>query len=87
MSSRARLLEAPAIVETVATGKWRVMRHGGRRNDAWKLVRGVEYDFERDARAAYDYAVKAMRQGGVVLVTPDGRILASSYAPRLRSRW
>lgn len=81
------LPETLPLAPTLGTGRWRVLRHGGRRNDGWRLVRGVEHDFEQDARAAYDYAVKAMRQGGVVLVTPDGRVLASAYAPNLRSRW
>lgn len=69
----------------LAAGKWQVLRHGGRRNDAWRVI-GVR-DFEDEAREVYALAECALRQGGVQLVSPDGRVIASISAPRLRSRW
>ncbi len=64
---------------------WLVLRHGGRRTDSWKAVNFG--DDEQEGRRRFAAVSGAMRQGGVVLVDPDGVVRARAWAPRLRTRW
>lgn len=65
--------------------QWRVERHGGRSTDKWRVV--YSGPDEARARAVFTRERERMRQGGVQLVGPDGKVVASSWAPRLRTRW
>ena len=64
-------------------GSWAVVRHGGRRLDTWR----VKHLGKDEAAARKAYARIDIRQGGLRLVAPDGRIVQSEWAPRLRTRW
>ena len=72
---------------------WAVVRHGGRRCDAWRTV--AESASEAEMRAVYRDVHEQMRQGCVRLVErsagPDGkpavRVAANAWAPNLRTRW
>ncbi len=65
--------------------RWILFRHGGRRTDSWKPIRW-SFD-DQDGRRLFATAEASMRQGGVVLVDPDGVVRARAWAPRLRTRW
>jgi|GEM_PF-2969866 len=68
----------------MAGGLWTVWRHGGRSSDVWRAV----YAGERaQAEARYWREREKMRQGGVRLMDPEGRVVMSDWAPRLRTRW
>lgn len=68
----------------VVTMAYRVLRHGGRSSDSWR----VAFDGDREAaERAYQRLYEAMRQGGVRLVDAEGRVLKGAWAPRLRTRW
>jgi hypothetical protein len=67
------------------TGCWRVLRHGGRIDSLWRQI--IMHGNAAVAHEAFEATVEAMRQGGVVLLNPDGAIARSAWAPRLRSRW
>lgn len=62
---------------------WQVQRHSGRNNGAWRTL----YDGNED-RARRQFAAVALnlRQGGVLLVDPNGAMVDSTWAPRLRTR-
>jgi hypothetical protein len=64
----------------------KVVRHGGRRSDAWKtLYEGA--DMER-AAALYEKTYIALRQGCVALVDcATGKAMKQFSAPCLRSKW
>lgn len=64
---------------------WIVLRHGGRITDSWKRFNCA--DDEQEACDRFKAVEAAMRQGGVVLVDPDGIVRARAWAPRLRTRW
>lgn len=66
---------------------WKVERHGGRRNDKWRRV--IETPDESKARRCYEREEQKMRQGKVVLVNPEGKVVKSAWAPRhwLKSSW
>ena len=64
---------------------WLVLRHGGRSTDSWKRYSCA--DDEQEAVDRFKAVEAAMRQGGVVLVDPDGVVRARAWAPRLRTRW
>ncbi|GIX10360.1 hypothetical protein [Elioraea sp.] len=63
---------------------WRVERHGGRATDRRRLIFAGA---EKEARAVYDRAVLALRQGEVRLIAPDDAVVRRATAPRLRTRW
>lgn len=64
--------------------RWTVLRHGGRLTDTWRTV--CSGDRTR-AEERYWREHERMRQGGVRLVDPDGRVVMDDWAPRLRTRW
>jgi len=64
-------------------GRWVVIRHGGRSLDVWR----VRYQGDDEAVARTTFKGIAIRQGGLRLLAPDGRIVDSQWAPRLRTRW
>lgn len=67
------------------SGCWAVLRHGGRSVDSWRVrYRGQQEEAARDA-----FKKCAIRQGGLRLrlYAPDGRLVESQWAPRLRTRW
>jgi hypothetical protein len=68
-----------------APGFWSVMRHGGRSNDKWRLAAASLS--EATATAKYTKIYKDMRQGGLVLLSPDGREVRRYEAPLLRTIW
>lgn len=68
-----------------ATGHWRLLRHGGRRCDHWRDLKCP--DDEKQARKLYDAECCGMRQGGLRLIAPDGRIAAARWTASLRTRW
>lgn len=67
---------------------WRVLRHSGAGapSDAAAWVERFA-GREDKARERYGKLVKAMRQGGVRLVRPDGSVAIEVHEPRLRTRW
>ena len=66
-------------------GPFTLIRHGGRSIDVWReRWRGVS---ALTARTQFINTSGCMRQGGVRLLAFDGRIIADSWAPRLRTRW
>lgn len=68
-----------------ADGPFKVLRHGGRRGDVWRVTwYGVSCE---TARTQYINTHGTMRQGGVRLVDAVERVLATDWAPRARSRW
>ena len=73
------------LFETIQTPTvyW-VMRHGGRRTDKWRIVARGSFEHCTDV---FKFQYKGLRQGGVYLVSPEGSILESGWAPRLRTRW
>lgn len=72
-----------ATLETI--GKWHVTRHSGCSGDPWRLV--IATDNDEQARKIYERKATALRQGAVRLYSPDGELLFSQTAPRLRLRW
>jgi hypothetical protein len=67
---------------------WRVLRHSGRGDPSDSTGWAEKFvGEEAKARDHYGKLVKAMRQGGVRLVKPDGSVDAEQHAPRLRTRW
>lgn len=68
-----------------ADGPFELRRHGGAASHHWRTVwRGASAE---SARTQYVNWQGTMRQGGVQLLAADGRVLAESHAPRLRTRW
>jgi hypothetical protein len=78
-------MEEAITIDPLFAGKWSVWRHGGRRNDKWHAIRWDET--EAPCQHAYEKARSDMRQGGVQLISPNGEIVDSGWAPRVRSRW
>lgn len=79
-------IAAAAPPMPIATGQWVVWRHGGRQDCQWHPIY-PQHATEESARAAYQKAFAEMRQGGVKLTNPFGQVVASDWAPRLRTRW
>ena len=71
-------------VRQVSESNYTVERHGGRSNNAWKVVYKTK-DKEK-AISDYDKRKIAMRQGGLRLILND-EIIREYHAPLLRSRW
>lgn len=84
-----------------APSTWSVWRHSGYGNlldqgVGWRAPLGVGWRLvypkagraagERDVIGRYQTVAAALRQGRVVLVNPDGVVVASTSGPRLRSR-
>jgi hypothetical protein len=67
----------------MSTG-WKVLRHSGRLSDHYREVFAGE---ETIARKKFEKIEKALRQGGVRLIRPDGHTEYIVNAPRLRTRW
>ncbi len=63
---------------------WKVERNSGRIDGKYRTVfTGIE----STARVKFDEISKALRQGGVRLIRPDGRTEFIVNAPRVRTRW
>ncbi|WPA89754.1 hypothetical protein MCACPph1_CDS0014 [Moorella phage MCACPph1] len=62
-----------------------VIRHGGRSCDRWREV--FKGESEEKALAIYEREYEKMRQGGVILLGPQGEIKRRNWAPRIRTRW
>ena len=63
--------------------QYKVYRHAGR-GTGWRLIHAGDWG---GALTAYEKTEAALRQGGVRLDAPDGRIVRQAWAPRLRTRW
>lgn len=64
---------------------WIIERHSGRDNMAPRFIRCVS---ETHARKRFlKMKEAALRQGEVRLIDPDGKVIDSCWAPRLRTRW
>lgn len=66
-------------------GFFAVLRHGGRSNDVWRLMMSTQ--IESGAEEAFMKTYRAMRQGALVLLSPEAKKLRYYEAPLLRSRW
>jgi hypothetical protein len=76
--------ERAQLRETAMNAGWKVERHSGRLGDHYREVFAGE---ETIARAKFEKIEKALRQGGVRLIRPDGHTEYIVNAPRLRTRW
>jgi hypothetical protein len=66
-----------------SSGKWLVLRHGGRNADTWRIAfRGPE----DEANLKYATIATALRQGAVELVSTT-ECTERISTPRLRTRW
>lgn len=68
---------------------WRVVRHGGRATDRWRIVCAGD---EFKARRVFDRVSSRLRQGAALLLgPPDTRrecfVWKSDSGPTLRTRW
>lgn len=63
---------------------WKVERHSGRDNAPRRVIRYVSETF---ARRRFQKIKTDLRQGEVKLIDPDGNVVDSCWAPRLRTRW
>jgi hypothetical protein len=87
-SAEGHAFRAAELAYDAASPRWRLLRHSGRQggpeSDGWRdTFTGPEWR----ARSRYRAASAAMRQGGLRLCRPDGRVDSERHAPRLRSRW
>ena len=62
-----------------------VQRNGGNRNHKWKTI--LETENQKQAEVNYTATFKAMRQGGVRIITETGEVIRQVTAPRLRRIW
>lgn len=63
---------------------WCILRHGGRSSDTWRVQAGP---FAQEPTSLWRKARGAVRQGGLRMVDPEGKVVKEYQAPRLRSRW
>jgi hypothetical protein len=62
---------------------WTVWRHAGRSTDSWRQSFAGS---ETEAREHYQHAYRGLRQGGIELRCPRGRVVKSHWAPQMQSR-
>ena len=65
-------------------GVYVLQRHGGARTHRWRPACVGPF---HNVMFAVEQRRQRMRQGALRLVAPDGTILWTATAPRLRSRW
>lgn len=77
------LVEAQSLAaEAMATGHWCVLRNGGR---GMKLR--YKSRSEVCARSKFRKVKETMRQGCVILLSPDGTLHGYASEPMCRTRW
>ncbi len=75
---------APVVIPFGVSKNWKVQRHGGHRNNIW---RQVFEGSELDAGKVYQKHITDMRQGGVRLLDPNGKVVFGRSAPGVRTVW
>jgi hypothetical protein len=76
---------ADPLPTNLCPGFFAVLRHGGRSGDRWRVT--ISSEGEARANAAFEKTYSTMRQGGVALLSPEGKRLRYHEVPLLRSRW
>ena len=72
--------------DTIADKKYRIERHGGRSNNAWRVV--YRSDSPIKAKDKYNALWLKVRQGGIRLISSeDEKVLVEYSAPLLRRAW
>lgn len=86
-TAEERGINLAAWIPNMGHRPFSVWRHSGRDNGVWRMISGPRCRTEEAAVKIYERERLRLRQGAVLLVTPNGRVVRITSGPRLRTCW